>query len=192
MESYVKPFETEVLQKFYSRLLQTLTRNLNDVLPDLVSRGVITVDQKIDIKEYGKAQSERAEHLLDSYIHRPLREGIPDNFIKLLKVMKGIPSCSTLATSIDQHLQYGSITTTLTQRERVQVSDNMIIQLENELKKELLDTVEWQEQMHVQDISHGVSATGKCMSVHNMSYFLLIIIFLARSFLQIANLFRGG
>ena len=156
-----KPFEAKVLQKFYFELLQTLTRNLNDVLPHLVSGGVITVDEKIDIKEYGKAQSDRAEHLLDTYIHRPLHGGNPDNFIKLLKIMKGIPSCSPLATSIDQCLQSGSITATPTQRDRVQVSDNMKIQLENELKKDLLDTVEWQQQMHVQDISHGVNATGK-------------------------------
>ena len=95
-----------LLQKYYAQLVEIIARSIDDILCGLVSGsdGVINIDQKNTIKQYGKTPSDRAEHLLDEYIRRSLCVGITNSFLKLLKVMKEISAadCNQLASTIEQ------------------------------------------------------------------------------------------
>ena len=91
---------SSVLQKYYVELVDTLGKNLNDLLLYLVSEEMINIEEKITIKQFGETPSTRVEYLLDNYVHRQLSGGITDNFLKLLKVMQKISGCSKLAAEI--------------------------------------------------------------------------------------------
>ena len=95
-----------LLQKYYDQLVTTIGRHIDTILRRLVSGtdGVITIDEKITIKNYGKTPWDKAEHLLDEYIRRSLCVRITNSLLKLLKVMKEISAvdCNRLAATIEQ------------------------------------------------------------------------------------------
>lgn len=95
-----------LLQKYYDKLVRTIGRTINDILRGLVSGtdGVIDIDEKNKIKQFGETQCDKAEYLLDEHIKRSLCVGITDSFSKLLQVMKAIPAadCNQLARTIEQ------------------------------------------------------------------------------------------
>jgi len=99
--------EEILLQKYYAELVRSLARCIDEVLPDLVSNGIIDIDQKNVIKNYGDTPADKAEYLLDNYIARPLYAGMTDGFMTLLNTMKKFPSCSRLVVSIEKNLQDG-------------------------------------------------------------------------------------
>ena len=100
LESTSAAHASSVLQEYYVELVDTLGKNLNDLLLYLVSEKMINIAEKITIKQFGETPSARAEYLLDNYVHRQLSGGITDNFLKLLKVMQKISGCSKLAAEI--------------------------------------------------------------------------------------------
>jgi len=94
----------QALQKFYVQLTHVIP--VNDLLGDLVSEDVITIDQKIEIQHYSSIPKKRAEYLLDNYISQDLSAGYDFKFMKLLYVMKGMKDsgCVKVATSIQRQL----------------------------------------------------------------------------------------
>ena len=86
-------------------LVSTLAQHLSDVLLYLVPEGVIKIEEKNTIKSYRDTPTDRAEYLLDNHVNRQLSEGITDNFMKLLKVMRKIPGCNPLAVELSKALK---------------------------------------------------------------------------------------
>ena len=97
--------ETIVFRNYYAKLVSTLAQYLSDVLLHLVSEGVLKIEEKNTIKNYRDTPTDRAEYLLDNHVNRPLSEGITDNFMKLLKVMREIPGCNPLAVELSEALK---------------------------------------------------------------------------------------
>ena len=100
MECITTEQASSVLQRYYVQLISTLSQHLNELLPYFVPEGVITIDVKNTIKQFGSTPSDRAEYLLDNHINRLLAGGIVTNFIKLLKVMQKIAGCNSLAGEV--------------------------------------------------------------------------------------------
>ena len=94
-----------VLRKYYAKLVSVLAQCLNELLVQLVSEEVITIEDKNTIKKFGDSSVDKAEYLIDNHINRPLAVGIVDNLAKLLQVMQKIPSCNSLATELLQALK---------------------------------------------------------------------------------------
>ena len=104
-----------VLEKHHTKLLNTLSECIKDVLPDLESAGAITDGQRDKAREYvhGKMPANAVDYLLNDHIKRPLSVKravkLNDAFTKLLEVMKKSPKCSTqckeLATIVEKELE---------------------------------------------------------------------------------------
>ena len=105
MESQTVSQESLVLRQYYAKLVSVLAQCLNELLLQLVSEGVITIEDKNAIKTSGDTPNDRTEYLLDNHINRPLAVGITDNLTKLLKVMRMIPCCNSLVTELSQALK---------------------------------------------------------------------------------------
>ena len=87
--------ELEVMTKNYARLCEILSPVIEDMLPKLISEKVITYENKKNI--LGKPTGTyKAEALLDDTIKTSLSVGYPDNFYKLLKVMKDTKSSACI------------------------------------------------------------------------------------------------
>ena len=99
--------ESEVLQHFYEELQNGL--QIDELLPQLVSKKIITINDKILITESGKNINERCQFFLDHYVAKPLSAGDPAPLYKLLQVMDGSVKCILLATKIKQSLMTGSL-----------------------------------------------------------------------------------
>lgn len=109
MSFSTKSTEEIVLQKHYAELVRLLAPCLDDVLVALVSKGVISIDQKNVIKKYGDTPGDKVQYLLDTYVARSLSGGVTDSFVKLLDVMKTLQSCNCvqLIASIEKDIQSG-------------------------------------------------------------------------------------
>ena len=94
--------QLDTLIKFYEKICKTLP--IDELLPDLVTQRVITIDDKTRIAAAGKTESERTQYLLDHYIGRALSAGDPNYFHILLDVMSHSPKCTFLIDAIQQHL----------------------------------------------------------------------------------------
>ena len=95
-----------VFENYYVELVNTLAQYLSDVLLYLVPEGVIKIEEKNTIKSYRDTPTDKAEYLLDNHVNRQLSEGITDNFMKLLKVMRKIPGCNPLAVELSKALKW--------------------------------------------------------------------------------------
>ena len=84
--------------------MSTLARSIDEVLRGLVSKEVINITDKNNIKKRGMPE-DSAEYVLDHYVERFLVAGIDDNLMKLLHVMKDIPPCKPLAVSIEREIE---------------------------------------------------------------------------------------
>ena len=98
--------ELQILQQFYERLQNVLL--INELLPQFVSKKIITINDKVIITESGKI-NERCQFFLDHYIAKPLSAGDPLPFYRLLQVMDTSVNCHRLATKIQQSLMIGSL-----------------------------------------------------------------------------------
>ena len=107
MEFPTKSTEEVLLQKYYAELVRSLTRCIDDVVLGLVSHGVIDIDQKNVIRQYGDTPGDKVQYLLDNYIVRPLYGGVTDGFVKLLSVMKEYPDCGHLVASMEEEYKGG-------------------------------------------------------------------------------------
>ena len=113
-----------VFRNHYVKLVSTLAQHLSNVLLYLVSEGVIKIEEKNTIKDYRDTPNDRAEYLLDNHVNRQLSEGITDNFLKLLKVMRKIPGCNPLAVELSKALDTDTSCTPVVSNARLIISEN--------------------------------------------------------------------
>ena len=99
--------ESTVLQQFYEDLHNGLP--VDELLPQLVTRRVITIQDKLLITESGKTTNERTQLFLDQFISKPMSDGDPSAFYKLLQVMDSSLKCPVIVAKIKQHLQLKSL-----------------------------------------------------------------------------------
>ena len=99
--------EAEVLYHFYKDLQNGLP--IDELLPQFVTKKIITINDKILITESGKNINERAQFFLDHYIAQPLSTGDPASFYKLLQIMDATIKCIVLSAKIKQQLNIESL-----------------------------------------------------------------------------------
>ena len=109
--AYSESRKNTVLEKYHTKLLNTLSQCIEDVLPDLENAGAISSGQRDKIREYvhGKMPANAVEYLLNDHIKSPLSVELSTAFTKLLEVMKKAPKCSTqcktLAAAVEEELK---------------------------------------------------------------------------------------
>jgi len=88
-----------VFQSYYARLAQSLP--VEEILPDLVSNDLITIEEMQDILTEKKS-STKARSLLMGPLWRSINGGYPDTFIKVLCIMQRLPNeaCTALSREI--------------------------------------------------------------------------------------------
>ena len=91
-----------MLYQFYEHLQSVLP--IDELLPRLVSKKVITINEKIDITESGRNIYGKCRILLDHYIAKPLSSGDPTPFYKLLQAMGTSLNGSMLAMKMQNSL----------------------------------------------------------------------------------------
>ena len=94
--------ELNALEKFYEKICNALP--INELLPKLVAQRVISINDKSKIDATFKTEFERAQHLLDHHIARPLFARDPRFFNILLDLMASSPKCGFLVNEIQQYL----------------------------------------------------------------------------------------
>ena len=94
--------ELKVLNQFYDDLQIVLP--IDKLLPQLVTKKIVTINDKILISESGKNINERSQFFLEHYIAKPLSAGDPVMFYRLLQVMDASNKCIVLAAKIKQSL----------------------------------------------------------------------------------------
>ena len=99
--------ESAVLQKFYKDLQNGFP--IDDFLPQLFTKKIITITDKLLITKYGKSINERCQYFLDQCISKPILAGDPSAFYKLLQLMETSSQCIVLAARIKQCLMIGSL-----------------------------------------------------------------------------------
>ena len=99
--------EAEVLYHFYKDLQNGLP--IDELLPQFVTKKIITINDKISVTESGRNINERAQFFLDHYIAQPLSAGDPASFYKLLQIMDASIKCIVLSTKIKQRLNMESL-----------------------------------------------------------------------------------
>ena len=99
--------ESKVLHQFYDDLQIVLP--IDKLLPQLVTKKIITINDKILVTESSKNINERTQFFLEHYIAKPLSAGDPASFYRLLQVMDASNKCIVLATKIKQCLNIESL-----------------------------------------------------------------------------------
>ena len=92
-----------VLQGFYEDLQNELP--IDELLPQIVTKRIITIQDKILITESAKTINERAKFFLDHYISKPMSRGDDSAFYKLLQVLNSTSKCPVIVAKIKQCLQ---------------------------------------------------------------------------------------
>ena len=96
-----------MLQQFYQDLQSGLP--IDEFLPQIVTKKIITISDKISITESGKNINERCQFFLDHYIAKPLLAGDSTPLYKLLQIMGASTKCIVLATKMKHFLKIESI-----------------------------------------------------------------------------------
>ena len=99
--------ESAVLQQFYKDLKNVIP--LDSFLPQLLTKKIITITDKLLITEHSKSVNERCQYFLDQFISKPILAGDPGPFYKLLKLMETSSQCIVLAARIKQCLMVRSL-----------------------------------------------------------------------------------
>ena len=99
--------ESAVLQQFYKDLHSGIS--FDELLPQLITKRIITIDDKIIIAESGRDVNERCQYFLDQYISKPLSAGDSSAFYKFLQVIDESSKYSLLAAKIKQSLMIESL-----------------------------------------------------------------------------------
>ena len=101
-----KSTELSVLHQFYKDLQNGIL--IDELLPSLVTKRIITINEKILITESGKNINERCQFFLDQYISKPLLAGDSSAFYKLLQLMDGSSKYTVLTAKMKQSLMIES------------------------------------------------------------------------------------
>ena len=96
-----------MLQNFYRDLQRGIS--IDEFLPSLVTKRVITINDKILITESGKNTNERCQFFLDRYISKTLSAGDPSAFYKLLQLMDQSSKYTMLTAKIKRSLMVESL-----------------------------------------------------------------------------------
>ena len=99
--------ELKVLHQFYDDLQIVLP--IDKLLPQLVTKKIITINDKILVTESSKNINERTLFFLEHYIAKPLSAGDSASFYKLLQVMDASNKCIVLSAKIKQCLNIESL-----------------------------------------------------------------------------------
>ena len=99
--------ESAVLQQFFKDLQNGIP--LDNFLPQLVTKKIITITDKLQITEHSKSINERCQYFLDQFISKPILAGDPSAFYKLVQLMETSSQCIVLAARIKQCLMVGSL-----------------------------------------------------------------------------------
>ena len=99
--------ESVVLQQFYRDLQNGIP--IDDLLPQLVTKRIITINDKTLISNISRDVNERCQYFLDQYISKPLLESDNSAFYKLLQILSASPQCIMLAAKIKQCLMRESM-----------------------------------------------------------------------------------
>ena len=99
--------ESELLQQLCKDMQNELP--IDELLPQLVTNKIITINDKILITEFGKNSNERTQFFLDQYIEKPLLGGDPASFYKLLQIMDTSVKYSALVNKIKLSLMIASL-----------------------------------------------------------------------------------
>ena len=99
--------ESAVLQQFYKDLQNGIL--LDELLPQLITKRIITIEDKILIAESGRSVNERCQYFLDQYISKPLSAGDSSAFYKFLLIIDASSKYLMLATKIKQSLEVESL-----------------------------------------------------------------------------------
>ena len=99
--------ESQVLQQFYQDLQGGLP--IDELLPGIVTKKIITINDKISITESSKNINERCQFFLDHYIAKPLLAGDPTPLYNLLQIMETSFKCMLLAKRIKHSLKIESL-----------------------------------------------------------------------------------
>ena len=94
--------ELDALETFYEKICNALPTD--ELLPKLVAQRVISINDKSKIDATFRIEFERAQHLLDHHIARPLFAGDPTFFYILLDLMSTSSKCRFLVNEIQQYL----------------------------------------------------------------------------------------
>jgi len=82
---------------------------LDSLLPQLITKRIITIEDKILIAESGRSVNERCQYFLDQYISKPLSAGDSSAFYKFLLTIDASSKYLMLATKIKQSLMVESL-----------------------------------------------------------------------------------
>ena len=99
--------ESSVLHQFYKDLQNGIL--IDELLPSLVTKRIITINEKILITESGKNINERCQFFLDQYISKPLLAGDSSAFYKLLQLMDESSKYNVLTAKMKQSLMIESL-----------------------------------------------------------------------------------
>ena len=99
--------ESAVLQQFYKDLQNGIL--FDELLPQLITKRIITIEDKILIAESGRSVNERCQYFLDQYISKPLSAGDSSAFYKFLLIIDASSKYLMLATKIKQSLEVESL-----------------------------------------------------------------------------------
>ena len=91
-------------------MLQSLCQELqnglpiNELMPQLITKKIITIHDKLSISEFSKNATKRCKYFLEEYIIKPLIEGNSGAFYKFLQLLEASSKCILLAAKIKERL----------------------------------------------------------------------------------------
>ena len=99
--------ELSVLQCFCQELQNGLP--IDELMPQLVTKKIITINDKLSISQFSKNATERSKYFLDQYIIKQLLDGDSSAFYKFLEILEASSKCVLLAARIKQLLMDESL-----------------------------------------------------------------------------------
>ena len=99
--------ESIVLQQFYNDLQSEIS--IDNFLPSLVAKKVITIKDKRLITESGGGSNERCKFFIDKYISKSLSAGDTTTFYKFLQLIDESPKYAVLIATIKRFLMIESL-----------------------------------------------------------------------------------
>ena len=96
-----------MLQYFNQELQNGLP--IDEIIPQLVTKKIITINDKLLIIQFSKNATERSKYFLEQYIIKPLLGSDSSAFYKFLQILEASSKCILLAARIKQLLMVESL-----------------------------------------------------------------------------------